>query len=101
MTSILAVLLLLALAHNAEAGELVAKNGSDYVRLHERSCEHEAITPRLGPLSREHYQAASSVVNGKKYAACWADPGGQIHLIYEDGDQGLIPARDFKEEVGI
>jgi hypothetical protein len=39
---------------------------------------------------------ATAVVQGKTFKACWSVEGQAAHLLYEDGDQGLIPLRDFK-----
>ena len=39
---------------------------------------------------------ATAVVQGQTFKACWVVEGHAAHLLYEDGDQGLIPLRDFK-----
>ena len=36
------------------------------------------------------------LVQGQMFKACWILDGHAAHLIYEDGDQGLIPLQDFK-----
>jgi hypothetical protein len=41
-------------------------------------------------------RAASATVNGKAFIACWIGVGDEVHLLYEDGDLGVIPRRDFK-----
>jgi hypothetical protein len=40
---------------------------------------------------------ASAVVDGQPFRACWIVDGDSAHLLYEDGDQGLIPLADFKQ----
>jgi hypothetical protein len=35
---------------------------------------------------------------GHRYHACWIVDGDSAHLLYEDGDQGLVPLADFKPE---
>jgi hypothetical protein len=40
---------------------------------------------------------ANAVVDGQPFRACWIVDGDAAHLLYEDGDQGLIPLADFKQ----
>jgi hypothetical protein len=35
-------------------------------------------------------------VQGQSFKACWLVDGSDAHLLYEDGDQGLIPLSEFK-----
>jgi len=78
------------------ADELVASSGSDSVRLSSNPCSSEQVLNRLKPQFRAELRDATAVVQGKTFKACWVVEGRAAHLLYEDGDQGLIPLRDFK-----
>jgi hypothetical protein len=78
------------------ADEMVASNGKDSVRLSSKPCTSEKILSQLQPSFRPVMRDASAVVQGRPYAACWVIEGNAAHLLYEDGDQGLIPLSDFK-----
>jgi hypothetical protein len=47
----------------------------------------------------EEYKSATAVVDGQTFNACWRPVGNAAHLMYEDGDQGLIPLSDLKPEL--
>jgi len=78
------------------ADELVAKNGNDSVRLSNAPCSSELVLSRLQPQHRSELRDATAVVQGQTFKACWVVEGHAAHLLYEDGDQGLIPLTDFK-----
>jgi hypothetical protein len=79
------------------ADELVASNGQDSVRLTDKPCSAEPVLQRLTPKIREMMREANAVVSGQQFRACWVVNGDSAHLLYEDGDQGLIPLTDFKQ----
>jgi len=81
----------------ALADELVASNGQDYVRLTDKPCSSEQVLQRLTPKLREMMRDANATVGGQPFHACWVVDGDSAHLLYEDGDQGLIPLSDFKQ----
>ena len=78
------------------ADELVASNGTDSVRLMDSPCSSEQVLSQLTPKLRAMLRDASAVVQGQTYKACWVVQGNVAHLLYEDGDQGIIPLADFK-----
>jgi hypothetical protein len=84
------------LAAPALADELVASSGNDSVRLSDSPCSSEEVLNRLKPQFRAVLRDATAVVQGQTFKACWVVEGHAAHLLYEDGDQGLIPLRDFK-----
>lgn len=84
------------LATPAMADELVASNGTDSVRLTDSPCSSEPVLNRLQPKFHSILRAASATVQGQTYKACWVVQGNVAHLLYEDGDQGIIPLSDFK-----
>jgi hypothetical protein len=86
----------LATAAASYADELVSSNGQDSVRLTDKPCSSDQVLQRLTPKFRELMRDANAVVKGVNFAACWIVDGDSAHLLYEDGDQGLIPLSDFK-----
>lgn len=79
------------------ADELVASNGQDQVRLSDKPCTSETVLQRLTPKFRDLMRDANATVNGQPFRACWIVDGDAAHLLYEDGDQGLIPLTDFRQ----
>jgi hypothetical protein len=85
------------LAAPAFADEVVASNGNDEVRLSDSQCSNEQVLARLSPRARAMLRDATATVQGQTFKACWVVDGEAAHLLYEDGDQGLIPLSDFKQ----
>lgn len=83
----------------AFAEELVARQGDDSVRLTDAACKSELVLGRLDPSAAGEYRSASAVFQGKRFQACWRMVGNAAHLVYEDGDQGIIPAHELKPEL--
>lgn len=86
-------------AFSAHAEVLTARNGGDSVRLTDEPCTSEEVLGRLDKAYHLVYKAATAVVDGQGFVACWREFGGAAHILYEDGDQGIIPMRDFKPEI--
>ena len=84
---------------SAFAQDLVARQGNDSVRLGDKPCASELVLGRLQPQQKEEYRQASAVVDGQTFQACWRPMGAAAHLMYEDGDQGLIPLQDLKPDL--
>jgi hypothetical protein len=80
----------------ALAQDVVASNGNDSVRLSDAPCSSQPVLNLLEPELRSALRDATAVVQGKSFKACWVVHGDAAHLLYEDGDQGLIPLADFK-----
>ena len=83
----------------AIAGDLVARQGSDSVRLAEGPCKVEQVLSQLDPRLQKIYKEATATVQGRTFAACWRMTPNGAHLLYEDGDQGLVPTSDLKPEL--
>jgi hypothetical protein len=81
------------------AQELVARQGDDSVRLSEATCSSELVLRRLDPATASEYKAASAVFQGQRFTACWRVMGNVAHLVYEDGDQGIIPVAELKPDL--
>ncbi|MES2974928.1 MAG: hypothetical protein V4757_15040 [Pseudomonadota bacterium] len=83
------------------ANELVAYNGADSIRLMDSECTNETVLKHLEPDTRPEFRAAAAMLQGKSFTACWRAIPSAAHLVYEDGDQGIIPVSTLKQTVGI
>jgi hypothetical protein len=90
-----------AAAAPAFADQLVARQGNDSVRLTEGACQSQLVLARVEPGSQEEYKAAPAEFQGKNFVACWRTMGGVAHLVYEDGDQGIIPLQELRRELTV
>jgi hypothetical protein len=81
------------------ADELVARNGDDSVRLADAPCTSKLVLSRLEGQTQDDFKQATAVVGGQSFQACWHVVGSSAHLMYEDGDQGLIPLSDLKPDL--
>lgn len=96
--AVLCTLAALAVAP-AFSQDLIARQGEDSVRLTEESCKSELVLSRLEPGMHGEFRAASAVLQGQRFNACWRMMGNAAYLVYEDGDQGVIPATELKPEL--
>lgn len=83
----------------AFADDLVARQGEDSVRLAEAPCTSERVLGQLPASMHGDFRAASAVVGGQTFTACWRLAGNAAFLVYEDGDQGVIPMDELKPEL--
>ncbi len=81
------------------AQELVARQGNDSVRLSDSACSSQEVIKRLEPGTADEYKAASAEFQGQRFTACWRVMGNVAHLVYEDGDQGIIPMQELKPDM--
>jgi hypothetical protein len=78
---------LVAAAAPSFADDLVARRGSDTARLTDAA------------QARPAFRAALVEVQGQTFQACWGTTGDAIYLLFEDGDEGLIPVNELKTEL--
>ena len=81
------------------AQTLVARQGDDSVRLSDAACQSELVLGRLEAQQHEEFHAATAVFQGQTFQACWRAMGTVAFLVYEDGDQGVIPLQELKPEL--
>jgi hypothetical protein len=79
--------------------DLIARQGDDSVRLSDDACTSELVLSRIEPGDIKEYHAASAMFQGQRFQACWRMMGNAAYLLYEDGDQGIIPAHELKPEL--
>lgn len=94
-----AVLLAALAVAPAFANNLIAYNGSDAVHLSDAPCSNEQVLDKLPPQLRARFKAASAVLKGQSFAGCWRVMGNAAHLVYEDGDEGVIPLAKLKPDL--
>jgi hypothetical protein len=93
---------LLCAALSANAAPVARHPNGDTAQLLETACP-AAVTAMVPESLRPQYRAAVVVASGQRYVACWmAVPArGFVHLVFADGDQGIVPMGEFHDEPGI
>lgn len=75
----------------------VARQGADWVRITARPCTNEKVPQHIPDAGRRlDFRAATAQFGGQGYSACWTPIPGGVGLVYEDGDQGIVPQGDLK-----
>jgi hypothetical protein len=83
------------LAAPAMAEEVVASNGVDSVRLSDGQCSSQKILEQIQSEMRDQLKDATASIGGQSFKACWVVDGSVAHLVYEDGDEGMVPLTEF------
>ncbi len=94
--SIASICAAFALAGPALAADMVASEGGDTVRLAEAACTNTTVLDKVDPAMRPYLRAASAELQGHTFVGCWRPTAAGAHLIYEDGDQGLVPLDNLR-----
>ncbi|WP_326540615.1 hypothetical protein [Pseudorhodoferax sp.] len=98
---VLCAALLGTTAWSAHADDLVVNEGQDSIRFTDAACSNEAVLNRIEPAARALFRTASATLQGQRYTACWSVVSSAVVLVYEDGDQGLVPMSKLKVPVDI
>lgn len=96
-----ALVTLSAMGMPAQAGELVAYDGKDTIRLTDAPCASDTVLSHVPDGARPEFMKADVVLHGEKFTACWRITPVAAHLVYEDGDQGLVPLSRLETTVEI
>ncbi len=88
-------------AGTAMAADLVAYEGKDMIRLTSQSCTNAAVLERLHPQVQPQFRQADAVLQGQRYTACWSMTPTAAYLVYEDGDEGLVPLTKLEVPVDV
>ncbi|HVR48865.1 MAG TPA: hypothetical protein VMS38_03955 [Pseudorhodoferax sp.] len=99
--ALLPVLCAALLGAPAQAEDLVLNDGQDSIRLKDAACASEAVLNRIEPEARAMFRTASATLQGQHYTACWSLLATSVYLVYEDGDQGLVPVSRLKVPLDI
>jgi hypothetical protein len=92
---------LAVLSVSARAGELVAYDGNDTIRLTEAPCASVTVLSHVPDEVKPEFMKASVMLHGEKFTACWRITPVAAHLVYEDGDQGIVPLSLLETTVEI
>lgn len=98
---VLCAMLLGTTALATHADDLVVNEGADTIRFTDAACNNEAVLNRIEPDARPLFRSASATLQGQRYTACWSVVSTAVYLVYEDGDQGLVPVSKLKVPVDI
>ena len=95
---VLLLIVLVCIAVPAFAEEYMVRIGADSVRISDKPCLIvDVIADRVPEGARGYLRLAYAHFSGQDYRGCWAaDSRGVVHLWYEDGDEGALPASLFK-----
>jgi hypothetical protein len=77
-----------------------ARYGNDSIRVTAKPCADAKVMQYIAAAGQDakDYRAATATYQGTPFAACWRPLFEQkvIILVYDDGDQGLVPFADLK-----
>jgi len=77
------------------ADMMVARNGDNYLTLHDAPCGKE-VTALLKPEHASKFRAATDRANGVVWKACWIlHDLENVFVLYEDGDRAMVPLGEF------
>ena len=96
------LLLALALVCASAHADYVAQLQSGYLRLADAPCTHEKVLVLLQDHFKSQFRQAWMVHNGWELQACWIVSGpGEVTVIDQDGDGGVIEFVAFKKVGGV
>lgn len=86
----------------ALAGQrILADSPETWMRLYDSPCVHGGTLGKILPQWRAKFSKAEASVNGTRFYACWiVDEDGDVYFLLEDGRDGFLPLRSFKDEPG-
>lgn len=93
MRAVIVAFLASIVAFSASAETMRSKQGNDSARLYDTPCVNLAVLAHITPKYHAEMRKADAIVGSKPYEACWIVDGERAHLMYEDGDQGMILRR--------
>lgn len=79
----------------------VAKSGDNAVRIMDKPCVIASVLMHIPEPHRKAFRKADATIEGQRYFACWRLVEDKVHLVYEDSDQGVIDASEFRPDEGI
>lgn len=97
------VIAVLALAAGVAGAEtLVARQGNDVVRIETtKPCTDPNVLRHIPKELHDRFNAASARIGGQNYAACATPLQGGAYLVFDDGDQDMVPRDQLKPEQSI
>lgn len=95
------ILAALLAASPAFAGDRVAKVGDDRIVLMDKPCPYASVLRHIKEEYRARFKKADTRIGGKRYFACYVVVDDLVMMVYEDGDQGIVPMSEFKDDPGV
>lgn len=78
----------------------IAQRGDDWVRVYDSPCVSAETIARIPEGDRKGWGKVQGFFGGQKFFGCWRPMGNSTYILWEDGDQGIVPNGDLKEEMG-
>lgn len=97
-------LLLLALiaAIPCLAAERIARQGDDEVHVFDSPCVSAQTIARIPENAREGWGKVQGRYQGERFFGCWRPMGdAAVFILWEDGDQGIIPLQELKPALEV
>jgi len=96
------ILVLLLVAFPAAAGEFVARQGDNEVRVFDAPCVHAGTIGYIPQAARASFKKATGRIDRQMFYGCWRSvgDGNLVHIVWEDGDQDVLPVSQFKPDPG-
>jgi hypothetical protein len=75
-----------------------AHQGADWVRIWNSPCVSAETLARIPQEERAAFQKVQGYVGGKLAFGCALQRGNMYFILWEDGDQGVVPASELKQD---
>lgn len=95
------ILIVLVLATAPALAEKVFAQGGDEIRIFDSPCVSVETMNRMPANARAGWNKAQGSIGGQRFFGCWREMTGVVYIIWEDGDQGVVPMIGFKEATEI
>ena len=69
------------------------------VTLHDTQCTSKKVLRHIPPEHHKVFYAGVTVFEKKRYENCWTLNGGDVFIVDEEGDMGIIPRAAFRPVV--
>lgn len=74
-----------------------AKAGGDWIRIHDSPCVSAQTLALIPEKYRADFRKAQGKLGGEVFFGCWTTLDGVVFILWEDGDQSMIPEQAFKQ----
>jgi hypothetical protein len=73
-----------------------ARLGDDWIRIFDSPCVSAETMMRIPPAMRDQFRKVQARIGGQTFFGCYVFRNDAVYVIYDDGDQGVIPLSAFK-----
>ncbi len=78
-----------------------ARQGEDWVRLFDSPCVSAETMMRIPVALRDQFKKVQAHFQGQIFFGCYIVRNGAAYVIYDDGDAGIIPLEEFKQDAEV